>query len=65
MDSTLRSNLSIGMPIDLLVYRRENLILAIQNRINEDDDHLPAMVRSAAPRVPGHPSAGLGRVKRA
>ncbi|PKQ04485.1 MAG: peptidase, partial [Alphaproteobacteria bacterium HGW-Alphaproteobacteria-12] len=37
MDSTMRSNLSVGMPIDLMVYRRDALKVALQERIAEDD----------------------------
>jgi len=37
MDSTLRSNLTVGMPIDLLVYRRGALEPELKRRITEDD----------------------------
>jgi len=37
MDSTLRSNLSVGLPADLLIYRRDALAVAARRRINEDD----------------------------
>jgi putative proteasome-type protease len=37
MDSTLRSNLTVGMPIDLLVYRRDALKIELRRRITEDD----------------------------
>jgi putative proteasome-type protease len=36
-DSTLRSNLSVGMPIDLLIYRRDELKVGEQRRIEEND----------------------------
>lgn len=39
MDSTLRSNLTVGMPIDLLVYRRGALIAEMRRRITEDDTY--------------------------
>ena len=39
MDSTLRSNLTVGMPIDLLVYRRGSLAPEIKRRITEDDEY--------------------------
>jgi putative proteasome-type protease len=39
MDSTLRSNLSVGMPIDLLVYRRDALELELRRRITEEDPY--------------------------
>ena len=35
MDSTLRSNLTVGMPIDLLVYRRDALRAELSRRITE------------------------------
>jgi putative proteasome-type protease len=38
-DSTLRSNLSVGMPIDLLIYRRDSLENAEQRRIEEKDPY--------------------------
>jgi putative proteasome-type protease len=37
MDSTLRSNLTVGMPIDLLVYRRDAIAFDLRRRITEDD----------------------------
>ena len=37
MDSTLRSNLTVGLPIDLLVYRRGALSVELRRRIGEDD----------------------------
>ncbi len=39
MDSTLRSNLSVGLPIDLLVYRRDALAIELRRRITEDDEY--------------------------
>jgi putative proteasome-type protease len=36
-DSTLRSNLSVGMPIDLLIYRKDELKVGEQRRIAEND----------------------------
>jgi putative proteasome-type protease len=39
MDSTLRSNLSVGLPIDLLVYRRDSLQIELKKRISESDDY--------------------------
>lgn len=36
-DSTLRSNLSVGMPIDLLVYERDSLDVRREKRIEQDD----------------------------
>lgn len=39
MDSTLRSNLTVGMPIDLMVYRRDALRAEIRRRITEADPY--------------------------
>ncbi len=39
MDSTLRSNLTVGLPIDLLVYRRDALTVELRRRITEDDEY--------------------------
>jgi len=37
MDSTLRSNLSVGLPVDLVTYRVDSLQVATQYRITEED----------------------------
>jgi putative proteasome-type protease len=37
LDSTLRSNFSVGLPADLLVYRRDTLQIEAQHRFKEDD----------------------------
>jgi putative proteasome-type protease len=39
MDSTLRSNLSVGLPIDLLVYKKDTYQAALNQRITEDDPY--------------------------
>lgn len=39
MDSTLRSNLSVGMPLDLMVCRRDAIQAHIKRRILEDDPY--------------------------
>ena len=38
-DSTLRSNLSVGMPIDLLIYRKDTLVIGEQRRLDENDPY--------------------------
>lgn len=38
-DSTLRSNLSVGMPIDMLIYRTDTLEVGEQRRIETDDPY--------------------------
>lgn len=59
MDSTLRSNLSVGLPLDLLVYGRDALCAAIRRRIHEDDpyfrqvrDYWSTALREAYQRLP-------------
>ncbi|MDX5366267.1 MAG: peptidase [Alphaproteobacteria bacterium] len=46
MDSTMRSNLSVGMPIDLMVYRRGALKVALQKRIKDEDEYFRNLRRS-------------------
>jgi len=38
-DSTMRSNISVGLPIDLLIYRADTLRVAFQHRIEESDSY--------------------------
>ncbi|MEN0074750.1 MAG: proteasome-type protease [Paracraurococcus sp.] len=37
MDSTLRSNLTVGMPVDLLVYRADSFAVTLRKRLTEED----------------------------
>lgn len=46
MDSTLRSNLTVGLPIDLAVIRRDALAVTLRRRITEDDPYF-RFVRTA------------------
>ena len=39
LDSTIRSNLSVGMPIDILVYERDTLDVRREKRIYADDEY--------------------------
>jgi putative proteasome-type protease len=39
MDSTLRSNLTVGLPVDLIVYKTDALAIDIRRRIGEDDPY--------------------------
>ena len=43
MDSTLRSNLSVGMPLDLAVIERDSLRISQKRRIEAGDDSFRAM----------------------
>lgn len=38
-DSTMRSNISVGLPIDLLIYERDRLRVGLQRRITEADPY--------------------------
>lgn len=38
-DSTLRSNLSVGMPLDILIYERDTLDVRREKRIEQDDEY--------------------------
>ncbi len=45
-DSTLRSNLSVGMPIDILLYERDSLELRREKRIYQDDEYFKKLSSS-------------------
>lgn len=45
-DSTLRSNLSVGMPIDILVYERDSLDLRREKRIDKDNEYFKKLSNS-------------------
>lgn len=38
-DSTMRSNISVGMPVDLLIYRNDSLHVGMQYRLEETDEY--------------------------
>jgi putative proteasome-type protease len=38
-DSTMRSNISVGLPIDLLIYETDALAIALRRRIEESDPY--------------------------
>jgi len=42
-DSTMRSNLSVGMPIDLACYERDSLEIRMQRRFNEGDAYFTTL----------------------
>jgi putative proteasome-type protease len=42
-DSTMRSNLSVGMPIDLVCYERDSLEVRKRRRFNEGDAYFTAL----------------------
>ncbi|WP_334148943.1 proteasome-type protease [Hyphomicrobium sp.] len=45
-DSTLRSNLSVGLPIDLLLYERDSLDVKRETRIGLDDPYFKTLSAS-------------------
>jgi putative proteasome-type protease len=42
-DSTMRSNLSVGMPIDLICYERDSLEVKMRRRFEEGDSYFSAL----------------------
>ncbi len=42
-DSTMRSNLSVGMPIDLLCYQRDSLKVQMRRRFDEGDAYFTSL----------------------
>src|SRR5580692_2962198 len=44
-DSTMRSNLSVGMPIDLLCYKRDALAVRMRRRFEQGDPYFGALSR--------------------
>jgi putative proteasome-type protease len=44
-DSTMRSNLSVGMPIDLACYERDSLKLDKRRRLEQDDGYFTALCK--------------------
>ena len=45
-DSTMRSNLSVGMPIDLICYERDSLQVQMRRRFDEGDPYFTSLHRS-------------------
>ena len=58
MDSTLRSNLSVGMPLDLLVYTRDRIDGGMQRRIGENDAYFKQL-REAWSKALGDAQRGI------
>jgi putative proteasome-type protease len=42
-DSTMRSNLSVGMPIDIVCYRRDSLELRMRRRLDDGDSYFKTL----------------------
>lgn len=47
-DSTMRSNISVGLPIDIVSYARDSLRIGFQHKIGEDDPYFSALHRQWA-----------------
>ncbi len=45
-DSTLRSNLSVGLPIDILLYERDSLAVSREKRIVQEDPYFKKLSTS-------------------
>ena len=45
-DATMRSNLSVGMPIDMLFYQRDSLQVGVRRRFDDGDEYLKSMSRA-------------------
>ncbi|CCJ09070.1 peptidase [Methylocystis sp. SC2] len=65
MDSTMRSNLSVGMPIDIALLRRDALQIEVATRINSDDAYFRSLrnswskaLREAHMAIPRPPYSG-------
>jgi putative proteasome-type protease len=39
-DATIRSNLSVGAPLDVLIYRRDSLAVDVHYRLQQDDPYM-------------------------
>lgn len=51
MDSTLKSNLSVGMPLDLLCYAKDRLVADRRLRIGVDDAYFKALREAWGERI--------------
>lgn len=51
MDSTLRSNLSVGMPLDLSVMKKDALTFDVQRRIEADDEDYASIANGWAAAI--------------
>ncbi len=67
MDSTLKSNLGVGLPIDIVVAKRDTLRADIRYRIEEDEpyfrdlrDRWSSALRAAHQAIPRPPYADEG-----
>ena len=54
-DSTMRSNLSVGMPIDLVCCERDSLKLSVRHRFERGDAYFSALSQEWSEGVPAVP----------
>ena len=45
-DSTMRSNLSVGMPIDLVCYQKDSLAVRMRRRFDQGDPYFTALSKA-------------------
>lgn len=64
MDSTLRSNISVGLPLDLLIVRRDSLRVELERSIDENDAYFRDLqkrwgsaLRAAFQKIPTMPDS--------
>jgi len=62
MDSTIRSNLGVGMPVDVCTIRRDAIAVDISHRIDRNDEYFAdlrerwsAALRAAHQAIPAPP----------
>jgi putative proteasome-type protease len=46
MDSTMRSNLSVGMPLDIMMIRRDTIAVDVSHRIEQSDPYFQSLRQS-------------------
>ena len=51
MDSTMKSNVTVGPPVELLLYERDALVLRMYRRLDEQDTYLNALRASWAENI--------------
>ena len=62
-DSTMRSNLSVGMPIDLICYERDSLEVRMRRRFEEGDAYFTSLHRELERRhAPGVQAVARARL---
>ncbi len=65
MDSTMRSNLGVGMPVDIAVMERDAIALSVRRRVDEDEPYFADLrtrwstaLRQAHKAIPSPPYEG-------